>query len=237
MRLSFQVFLFQGIMETVTVMSSMNAVGVQVLHAGTTCSAANASRCSTVRLGSGARLGGMRLNITHSATTTTISNKRATVIVVRAEEGITDRVQNAVGDAANKVKDTAGAAKGKVEDAAGRVGDFVSGKAEEAQDAAGDVSRDVQNKAEKAGNKAADAGRDLEGSAKNASRDARGEADNLAVSSSCLSFLCLHCKMNASALRQGASVDHVVYFPCSATFACPNFSQFLFSVIPNKGCA
>lgn len=217
-------------------MASMNAVGVQVLHAGTTCSAANASRCSTVRLGSGARLGGMRLNITHSATTTR-SNKRATVLVVRAEEGITDRVQNAVGDAANKVKDTAGAAKGKVEDAAGRVGDFVSGKAEEAQDAAGDVSRDVQNKAEKAGNKAADAGRDLEGSAKNASRDARGEADNLAVSSSCLTFLCLLCKMNASAIRQGASVDQVVNFPCGATFACPNFSQFLFLVILNRDCA
>lgn len=216
-------------------MASMNAVGVQVLHAGTTCSAANASRCSTVRLGSGARLGGMRLNITHSATTTR-SNKRATVIVVRAEEGITDRVQNAVGDAANKVKDTAGAAKGKVEDAAGRVGDFVSGKADEAQDAAGDVSRDVQNKAEKAGNKAADAGRDLEGSAKNASRDARGEADNLAVSSSCLSFsfLCLHCKTDASALWEGASVDHVVNVPGGATFVCPNFSQFLFSVILNR---
>ena len=216
-------------------MASMNAVGVQVLHAGATCSAANASRCSTVRLGSGARLGGMRLNITHSATTTRRSNKR--VIVVRAEEGITDRVQNAVGDAANKVKDTAGAAKGKVEDAAGRVGDFVSGKADEAQDAAGDVSRDVQNKAEKAGNKAADAGRDLEGSAKNASRDARGEADNLAVSFSCLSlsFLCLHCKMDASALWQGASIEHVVNFPGGATFACPNFSQFLFSVILKRG--
>lgn len=213
-------------------MASMNAAGVQVLHAGATCSAANASRSSTVRLGSGARLGGMRLNIAHSETT--ISNKRAAVIVVRAEEGITDRVQNAVGDAAKKVKDTAGAAKGKVEDTAGRVGDFVSGKAEEAQDAAGDVSRDVENKADKAGNKAADAGRDLEGSAKNASRDARGEADNLAVSPSCLSFVCLHCKMNASALWQGDCVDHVVNFPCVATFACPNFSQFIFPVIPRE---
>jgi hypothetical protein len=166
-------------------MASMNLVGAQtvtVALASSTSAGSTPSTSAHVSLGSSAaRFGGLRLNVAHCA-----SSARAPVrstVLVRAEEGVVDKVENAVGGAAEKVKDTAVAAKDKVQDAAGRVGDFVSGKADEAQDAAEDVSRDVQKNADKAGNKAADAGRDLEGSAKNASRDARGEADNIVVSS------------------------------------------------------
>jgi hypothetical protein len=167
-------------------MASMNLVGAQtvtVALASSTSAGSTPSRSAHVSLGSSAaRFGGLRLNVAHCA-----SSARAPVrstVLVRAEEGVVDKVENAVGGAAEKVKDTAAAAKDKVQDAAGRVGDFVSGKADEAQDAAEDVSRDVQKNAGKAGNKASDAGRDLEGNAKSASRDARGEADNIVVSSS-----------------------------------------------------
>ena len=163
-------------------MASMNAVAAaQAVNVVSklTSSATSSSRPAHVTMGSSAaRFGGLRLNFAHSSATRRV---RSTV-VVRAEEGVVDKVENAVGGAAEKVKDTAVAAKDKVQDAAGRVGDFVSGKADEAQDAAEDVSRDVQKNADKAGNKASDAGRDLEGSAKSASRDARGEAENIVVS-------------------------------------------------------
>jgi hypothetical protein len=164
-------------------MASMTVVGAQAVSvASTSTSAVTASsRSAHVTLGSSARFGGLRLNISQYSAARAPARS---AVIVRAEEGVVDKVENAVGGAAEKVKDTAAAAKDKVQDAAGRVGDFVSGKADEAQDAAEDVSRDVQKNAGKAGNKASDAGRDLEGNAKSASRDARGEADNIVVSSS-----------------------------------------------------
>ena len=167
-------------------MASMNVVVFQTVNVASTSStsAVTPSRSAQASLGSSAaRFGGLRLNVVHSANSNARAPVRSTVLV-RAEEGVVDKVENAVGGAAEKVKDTAVVAKDKVQDAAGRVGDFVSGKADEAQDAAEDVSRDVQKNADKAGSKAADASRDLEGSAKSASRDARGEADNIVVSSS-----------------------------------------------------
>jgi uncharacterized protein YjbJ (UPF0337 family) len=124
-----------------TVMASMNVVGVQAV------SSVAAGR--QVRLGSGASLGGVRLNVA-TARVSLRSWPGRSVVVVRAEEGVTDKVQNAVGGAAGKVKDTAGAAKGKVEDAAGsakakvedavdatkgkleQAGDYLSEKADEA---------------------------------------------------------------------------------------------------------
>ena len=163
-------------------MASMNAVAAaQAVNVASmlTSSATSWSRPAHVTMGSSAaRFGGLRLNFARSSAT----RPARSTIVVRAEEGVVDKVENAVGGAAEKVKDTAVAAKDKVQDAAGRVGDFVSGKADEARDAAEDVSRDVQKNADKAGSKASDAGRDLEGSAKSASRDARGEAENIVVS-------------------------------------------------------
>jgi hypothetical protein len=162
---------------------SVAAAGVQPLNA------VPASRTSQVHLGSASRLGGFRLtNVVHSRVALRTSGRPVTV-VVRADDSVTGKVQDAVGGAARKVQETAGAAKDKVQDAAGSAkgkledaGDYLSGKAEEAQDSAQDAGRDVQKQAEKLGDRAADAGRDLEGSAKSASRDARGEAENLGVS-------------------------------------------------------
>ena len=108
--------------------------------------------------------------------TTPLSNYlvRSTV-VVHAEEGVVDRVENAVGGAPEKVNDTALATNDKVQDATTRVVDFMSGKADEAHNVAEDVSRDVQRNV----NKAVIASRDLEGNAKSASRDARSKVNNV----------------------------------------------------------
>ena len=71
---------------------------------------------------------GLRLNFAHNSA---IQLVRSTV-VVHAEEGVVDRVENAVGGAAEKVNDTALASNDKVQDATSRVVDFMSGKADEA---------------------------------------------------------------------------------------------------------
>lgn len=168
-------------MRVVAPVSSLNAV---------VCSSVgSASTTRTVRLTSVARFGGVRLEVNHSASSAVRTPVRP--LVVRAEESVTGKVQDAVGSAADKVKDTASNVKGKVQNAAGEVGDFVSGKSEELKDTAKDVSRDVQNKAERTGDKAADAGKDLERNVKGSTSDARGEADNLAVSSLSISFIAM----------------------------------------------
>lgn len=115
--------------------------------------------------------------------TTPLSNYlvRSTVLV-HAEEGVVDRVENAVGGAPEKVNDTVLATNDKVQDDTTRVADFVSGKADEAHNVAEDVSRDVQRNVNKARNKAVIASRDLEGNAKSASRDARSKVNNIVVS-------------------------------------------------------
>lgn len=161
-----------------TVMASMNVTGVQSLNGVATVNVQHLGSSS-------ARLGGLRLNV--SGLTLRSEGRRS--VVVRAEEGITDKAQNAVGGAANKVKDTAGAVKGKVEDVAGaakgkleQAGDYIAGSADEAKDKAKDAGGKVQNEAEKLGDKAADTGRDLEGKAKDASKDARNNTESLTVS-------------------------------------------------------
>ena len=170
-------------MASVMASVSVAAAGVQPLKPVPTST-------GQVHLGSASRLGGFRLtNVAHSGAVALRRSGRPATVVVRADDSVTGKVQDAVGGAARKVQETAGAAKDKVQDAAGAAeskledaGDYLAGKADQAQDSAQDAGRDVQNQAEKLGDRAADAGRDLEGSAKSASRDARGEAENLGVS-------------------------------------------------------
>lgn len=140
------------------------AAGVQPLNAVATSSHAH--------LASASRLGGFRLNIEGVSLRTA---GRPATVVVRAEEGVTDKVQNAAGDASREVKKAAGGLQGALEN----FWKFLSGKASEAQDSAQAAGRDAERRAERLGDQAADAGRDLEGSARNASRDARGDARNL----------------------------------------------------------
>jgi gas vesicle protein len=98
--------------------------------------------------------------------------------VVRAEEGVTDKVKDSAGSVASKVKDTANYAKDKVKDAAGTV-----------TETAKDLANDFQGKAEQAGDKASEAGKDLEGKTKNAANEATRQTENLAVRAAIRLFL------------------------------------------------
>ena len=60
------------------------------------------------------------------------------VVMVRAEEGVADKVQNVVDNAANQMQAAVGVAKGKVEEA----DDCLAGRADEMHDKAKDMSYD-----------------------------------------------------------------------------------------------
>ncbi len=176
-------------------MAAVNALAVQVsfVVAGSspaTMSSNSSSRAARLSSSTSCTLGGLRLNVSHNASSTSnvIRSTNVRPLTVRAEESVTDSIKKASESAADKVKDTASAAKDKVQGAATDVGNFVSGQSEEAKDAADSVSGDVQRKAERFGNQAENKSRNFERDAQGTASDARDEADNLAVSTTTSTF-------------------------------------------------
>jgi hypothetical protein len=162
---------------------TMNAVPAAVWQTSNTIVATcSSSNSSTVKIGSCRHLGGLRLSgagLRSSASSlSNVQLRGHSTFVVRAEEGVTDKVKDAAGSVASKVKDTANYAKDKVQNAAGTV-----------TDTAKDVASDFQGKAEQAGDKASEAGKDLEGKTKSAANEATRQTENLAVRAAIRLFL------------------------------------------------
>lgn len=118
------------------------AAGVQPLNAVATSSHAH--------LASASRLGGFRLNNEGFSLRTT---GRPATVVVRAEEGVSDKVQGAAGEASREVKKAAGGLQDKLQG----FWNFFSGKGAKAQDSAQAAARDAEKRAQRVGDQAADA--------------------------------------------------------------------------------
>ena len=92
-------------------------------------------------------------------------------LVVRAEDGIIDKLKGAVGSVANKVKDTAGAIK-----------DIVVGTGEDVKKSAQDTTENAKGKAEELRDKAKQSGEELKDNVKSTAESAKGKADEYGVS-------------------------------------------------------